>query len=344
MKYLLLLLVFSFSFLVFINAQDATNPKKILFTSKEKSRVAVNTLYYYKFEAYDSNQEHISYSVKKLPSWLHYDAAKNSISGIAKKVGQFPVRITATTGKDTISQQFMLTVFDKQTKNILCLGNSITNGTSTFNSYRRDLWQMLHKDNYNFDFIGSWSKHHAGGEMPDPDFDLDHEGHSGWTAADIFLAPTWDNTRGNINLWLKEYTPDIVLVELGTNDVFQCRKTPDVLKNFSDLIQLLRKKNKKVKIFFAQIPPLGPQWAQKKLCGNDTTYDRSIKDLNKAIAVFVNSNSTISSPLFVVDQYSGITASDQYDDIHPNLSGEKIMAQRWFDAIRKNGGLKKLKD
>jgi lysophospholipase L1-like esterase len=341
MKYFLPFLLFTFYFFSFTSAQDSNTTKKILFTSKEKSRVAANNLYYYKFEAYDSNQNHLSYSIKKIPAWLHYDAAKNSISGMAKKVGQFPVRIIATNGKDTISQQFMLTVFNKQTKNILCLGNSITNGTTTFNSYRRDLWQMLHKGNYNFDFIGSWSKHHEGGEMPNPDFDLDHEGHSGWTAADIFQAPNWDSTRGNIKLWLEEYTPDIVLVELGTNDVFQCRKIPDVLKNFSDLIQVLRKKNKTVKIFFAQIPPLGPQWAEKKLCRSDTSYDQSLRNLNKAIAVFVKNNSTISLPLFVVDQYSGITSANQYDDIHPNLSGEKIMAQRWFDAI--HSYIKKLK-
>jgi acyl-CoA thioesterase-1 len=333
MKYFLPFLFFTFYFFSFTSAQNSKTNKKILFISKEKSRVAINTLYYYKFEAFDSNQNHLSYSVKKTPAWLHYNAAKNSISGTAKKAGQFPVHIIATNGKDTISQQFMLTVFDKQTTNILCLGNSITNGTSTFNSYRRDLWQMLHNENYNFDFIGSWSKHHEGGEMPNPDFDLDHEGHSGWTAADIFHPPNWDSTRGSINLWLEEYKPDIVLVELGTNDVFQCRKIPDVLKNFSDLIHVLRKKNKAVKIFFAQIPPLGPQWAEKKLCGNDTTYDQSLRNLNRAIAVFIKSNSTISSPLFVVDQFSGITAANQYDDIHPNLSGEKIMAQRWFDAI-----------
>ncbi len=334
-------LLFSFCVSLVTDAQNPDHHSKILFISREKSRVEINASYFYKFEAFDSSQKKLTYSLKKLPTWLHYDTEKNSIAGISKKAGQFPVDIIATNGKDTASQRFMLTVFDKQTTNILCLGNSITNGTSTFNSYRRDLWQMLHQENYNFDFIGSWSKHHEGGEMPDPDFDLDHEGHSGWTAADIFHAPNWDSTRENIYLWLKEYTPDIVLVELGTNDVFQCRKIPDVLKNFSELVQLLREKNKKVKIFFAQIPPLGPQWAEKKLCGNDTTYDRSIKSLNKAIAIFVKANSTNSSPLFTVDQYSGITSANQYDDIHPNLSGEKIMAQRWFAAI--HNYIKKLK-
>jgi acyl-CoA thioesterase I len=323
-----------------INAQD-TNHKNIFFLSKEKSRVAINSSYHYQFEATDSAKNILSFSVKKIPAWLHYDAANHSISGKAIKPGQFPIDINATNGKDTISQNYMLTVFDKQTTNILCLGNSITNGTSTFNSYRRDLWKMLHNGDYDFDFIGSWSKHHMGGEFPNPDFDLDHEGHSGWTAADIFHAPDWDSTRGNIDLWLEAYTPDIVLVELGTNDIFQCRKIPDIIKNFSDLIDLLRKKNNKVKIFIAQIPPLGTQWAQKKLCGNDSAYDQSIRSLNKAIAIFAENNSTKISRVITVDQYSGISPANQYDDIHPNLSGEKIMAQRWFNAIHQY--LKKLK-
>ena len=75
--------------------------------------------------------------------------------------------------------------------------------------------------------------------------------------------------------------------------------------------------------------------------GNDTTYDQSIRNLNQAIAIFVKNNSTLSSPVFVVDQYAAITAADQYDDIHPNSSGEKIMAYRWFDAIQSH--IKKLK-
>jgi acyl-CoA thioesterase I len=324
----------------FVIAQEPIHHLKIIFTSKEKNRVALNTFYHYEFEAFDSSRHKIIYFVKDLPYWLHVDSRKNSISGVAKKAGQFQIDIIATNGKDTTSQQFILTVFDNETTNILCLGNSITNGTSTFNSYRRDLWQMLHTGNYNIDFIGSWNKHHMGGEFPNADFDLDHEGHSGWTAADIFHAPDWDSTRGNINQWLKEYTPDIVLVELGTNDVFQCRKIPDVIENFAALVQRLRNKNKYVKIFFAQIPPLGPQWAQKKLCGNDTTYDQTIRILNRAIELFVKANTAADSPLFSVDQYSGITAANQYDDIHPNLSGEKIMAERWFSAI--HGFIKKL--
>jgi hypothetical protein len=250
------------------------------------------------------------------------------------KAGQFPIHLVVSNQHAKRSQNFMLTVYDKHTTNILCLGNSITNGTNKYNSYRRTLWQMLHNAGYNFDFIGSWSKHHMGGEVPDPDFDMDHDGHSGWRFDDMFHPPSWDSARGNINEWLKVYSPDIVLLELGTNDVFQCRSVDDMLKDLLDLIEALRGKNSSVKIFVAQIPPLGKQWAKKKLCGNDIDYDQAIKNLNIAFVGFAARYSEKNSPIVTVDQYSGInTDSDMYDDIHPNEKGEKKMADKWFKAI-----------
>src|SRR5277367_5751928 len=117
-----LFLTFTFYFSP-AKTQNIDHHSQIIFTSKDKSRIAVNSLYYYKFTEFDSNQNNLSYSVKKIPSWLHYNEADNSISGIPKKIGQYPVIIIATNRKDTISQQYILTVFSKQTTNILCLGN-----------------------------------------------------------------------------------------------------------------------------------------------------------------------------------------------------------------------------
>ncbi len=322
-----------------INAVQSQS-SKVFFTSKEITRAAVNSNYYYRFAASDSNGNAISYSVKKLPGWLQYKSDDYSISGRAIKSGQFPIGIIACTKTDTAHQQFMLTVYDKQTKNILCLGNSITNGVDTFNSYRRDLWQMLHEANYDFDFIGSWSRH-SKGKIPIPDFDMDHEGHSGWTFEDILKTPSWDSARGNLHKWINEYTPDIVLIELGTNDVFQCRTPKEMFGNLNVILSLLRERNTRVKIFLAQIPPLGKQWSDKKLCGNDTAYATAIINLNKQIALYAREHSTAKSPIKSVDQYSGINpAEDMFDDIHPNTKGEKIMAERWFEAIK--GDLKKL--
>jgi lysophospholipase L1-like esterase len=327
--------LFLLLFLTFILIMTQAQSGKVFFTSKEVTRVPANQNYSYTFFAEDSINRQVSYSVKNLPIWLRYNADKHSVSGKAPKAGQYYVHVIAYTTTDTAHQHFMITVYDKQTTNILCLGNSITNGVDTFNSYRRDLWQMLHAGNYDFDFIGSWSKHHMGTEVPVPDFDMDNEGHSGWNFQDILKPPSWDSARGNLHEWIKTYTPDIVLIELGTNDVFQCRKPADIFANLNVIISLLREKNQHVKIFLAQIPPMGKQWSDKKLCGNDTTYAKAIINLNKGIAEYAKKNSTTKSPVIIVDQFTGVDpVTDMFDDIHPNTKGEEIMAERWFNAIK----------
>ena len=333
MKYFLL-------FIGFAVCQQAVGqqpgPATVYFTTKENNRVHVDSVYQYQCAAFDSSGNTLSFSADGLPAWLTFNATSRTLTGKPLKAGQYPVTLAVSNGKVKAYQRFMLTVYNKSTVNILCIGNSITNGTNKFNSYRRALWQMLHKGGYNIDMIGSWSKHHAGGDVPSPDFDMDHDGHSGWTAEHIFNPPDWDSARGNINQWLTTYHPDIVLVELGTNDVFQCRKATDVIANFATLVNLLRTNNSAVKIFIAQIPPLGDEWAPKKLCGDSVMYDTRIRELNKDILAFTKQHFTTQSPVIAVDQYNGVTPrTDMYDDIHPNNIGEKSMAERWFNAIKK---------
>lgn len=304
-----------------------------VFISKEKTRVHVDSVYHYKFEAADSGRNKIRYEVRGLPSWLIYSEADHSLTGKPSQIGQYPVKIVATNGTSASSQNFMLTVFDNHTVNILTIGNSITNGTDRYNSYRRPLWQMLHKARYNFDFIGSWSKHHMGGDVPDADFDMDHEGHSGWTFEDLFNPPDWDVQRGNIYQWIRSYTPDLVLIELGTNDVFQCRPADDIVKNLSSLITLLRAKNSNVKIFISTLLPLGSTWSDQNLCGRP--YQELIKEANKRISDFALERTALRSLVIIVDQFAKIDPrAHLYDDIHPNASGEEVLAKSWFDAIR----------
>ena len=332
-KYLLIIA------LVFLQLTNAfvSNAQKVFFTSTIVNRVAVNEKYTYNVAVLDSSEKTIQFSCLNLPSWLSFDTKNNILSGIAKKTGQYAIQITASNGDTTLHQNFMITVFNKHTMNILPLGNSLTNGSNMFNSYRRDLWQMLHKANYNFDFIGSWDKPNIGGNVPNADFDMDHDGHSGWKASDLLNQPDWDKQRGNIRDWLLTYTPDIALLEFGTNEVFQCVTNRDAINNIDTVIQLLREKNKSVKIFLAQIPPLGAAWADKKLCNNDIEYAKAVIEFNKAILQYGKAKSSTASPIIIVDQFTGVNpAVDMYDDIHPNIIGEKKMAGKWFAAIKKH--------
>ena len=324
--------------LVFLQITNSfvSKAQKLFFTSTIVNRVAVNEKYTYSVAVKDASQKKIQFSCNNLPSWLSFDTKNNILSGIAKNTGQYDIQITALNGDTTLHQNFMLTVFNKQTVNILPLGNSLTNGTNVYNSYRRYLWQMLHKANYNFDFIGSWDKYDMGGPVSNPDFDMDHDGHSGWKASDVLNQPDWDKQRGNIRDWLLTYTPDIALLEFGTNEVFQCIKNTDAINNIDTVIQLLREKNKSVKILLAQIPPLGAAWADKKLCSNDIEYSKAVIEFNKAILQYGKAKNSTASPIIIVDQFTDVNpAVDMYDDIHPNAIGEKKMAEKWFDAIKK---------
>lgn len=330
-NYRCVLAVFCLLYLVSCSGQRSA----FSFVLKPVSRVAAGSMYRYTATAFDSAGRTIRYTAVNLPSWLKFDPASHSLSGQTTIAGQYPVQIDASAGGAVVSQHFMLTVYDSETINILPLGNSITNGTDKYNSYRRQLWQLLHKGGYNFDLIGSWDRHHMGGEVPDADFDMDHDGHSGWKASDVLSPPDWDRQRGNIRDWLQEYKPDIVLLELGTNEVFQCVPVREAINTIDSLIRLLRVKSPSVKILLAQIPPLGPEWAPKKLCGNDITYGQAVTDFNNAVMELAKTTGSTASPVIIVDQFTGIDpAADLYDDIHPNEKGEKKMAERWFKALQ----------
>src|SRR5262245_49058971 len=93
---------------------------------------------------------------------------------------------------------------------IMPLGDSITQGNTATDSYRRPLWKRFQDARLDVDFVGS-QRDNNGGPPPAADFDLDHEGHWGWRADEIL---------GSIDGWAAAARPDVVLVHRGSNDGF----------------------------------------------------------------------------------------------------------------------------
>ncbi len=79
----------------------------------------------------------------------------------------------------------------------------------------------------------------------------------------------------------------------------------------------------RVKILIAQLIPVA-----------SALQNESIQTLNPEIARLAARKTNESSPVALADPFTGFdVAEDTHDGVHPDLSGEVKMAQRWFTAL-----------
>ena len=196
---------------------------------------------------------------------------------------------------------------------IMPLGDSITQGDADHNTYRLPLWKSLEADGYDVDFVGSLRAHHRG-PPPRDDFDRDHEGHWGWRVDEIL-----DRIRG----WVEDSEPDIILIHLGSNDVFQGEDVESTLDELGELIDGVRESRPEATFLLAQIIPT-----------TMANANAGIRELNARIPELAASKSEATSRVVVVDHFTGFDATRQtYDGVHPNADGEIHLSDRWLAAL-----------
>lgn len=196
---------------------------------------------------------------------------------------------------------------------VMALGDSITAAPGC---WRAIMWDRLQDNGYtNVDMVGTQSGDGCG--FP---YDSNHEGHSGFTATGIA-------SQNQLPGWLSATTPDIVLMHLGTNDVWNGTiTTAQILAAYSTLVDQMRASNARMKILVAQILPMNPTGC--------TTCGQRVVELNAAIPGWAAGKTTSASPITVVDQWTGFsTATDTFDGVHPVDSGFQKMSDRWYPAL-----------
>jgi lysophospholipase L1-like esterase len=187
---------------------------------------------------------------------------------------------------------------------VMPLGDSITDGFNVPGGYRIDLWSKIAQGGYTVDFVGSLAN------GPSNLGDQDHEGHSGWTISQI---------DENIVGWLGTYTPNTILLHIGTNDVYGSDPAgaPDRL---ATLVDNITNQSPDAELLVATIIPLG--W-----------YDANLEALNAAIPGIVESAANQGKRVHLVDMYPALTTADLADGVHPNAGGYSKMATVWYDAL-----------
>jgi lysophospholipase L1-like esterase len=127
------------------------------------------------------------------------------------------------------------------------LGDSITEITC----WRAFVWDQLAEAGYasQVQYVGSQNSNPQNCRPNTANWDMHHEGHSGWLAIDI--------ANNYLTNWLRSTPADIVMFMLGTNDVFRGRSTNDIIAAYTKMVNIMRAANPKMKIIVSSLAWLG---------------------------------------------------------------------------------------
>jgi lysophospholipase L1-like esterase len=186
---------------------------------------------------------------------------------------------------------------------LMPLGDSITQGGS-IGGYRLGLGQKLAAAGRSVDFVGSLKD--GPGSMPD----RDHEGHPGWTIAQV---------DANVVNWLRTYNPRTVLLHIGTNDMYGSDPA-GAPRRLSALVDKITAQAPGADVFVSTIIPI-------------SFADNTVRSYNAAIVPLLRAKAQAGKKVHVVDMYPAVPVSDLPDGIHPNATGYAKMATVWFNAL-----------
>lgn len=256
------------------------------------------------------------------------------ISGVKSRVMRLGAIFTMAATVFTTALQpvaYTETSAADDTIKIMPLGDSITFGMADDGGYRKYLSYLLQQNGYkNVDLVGPEGKDSAtfnyNGQSVT--YDDNHAGYSGYTITD--LPGGWMGKLNGIletmqkGDYIKKYSPDIILLQIGTNDISNGHLDGSEERLHQLLDYLKENMPSDGKIFLTTIPDLGNTF------GGSTNNDiAKYNELVKKVAGEYSSKNVIYA-----DIHSVIDASkDLADGVHPNAGGYEKMGKYWFSQI-----------
>ena len=190
---------------------------------------------------------------------------------------------------------------------LMPLGDSITwgVGSPSGNSYRGFLGNQLAAEGHAVDFVGSGRN----GTMSDPD----NEGHPGWRI---------DQIAGIADDVLARYRPNVVTLEIGTNDLdrnYEIPTAPDRLRALVDQI--------------TRDAPDATVLVGTVIVSTSGSDEANRPAFNARIPGIVQAEQAAGKHVRLVDM-SALTTADLSDALHPNDNGFRKMADAFNAGVQ----------
>lgn len=205
----------------------------------------------------------------------------------------------------------------------MIVGDSVSAGPGCYKGF---LLAELNSNAFsNFDFVGEYTDDCGGGVM--------HSARSCTTALD-YTQPTFTlradcggGTFPGLSALMATHQPDLLMLQLGVNDVWNGLGTEAILANYSTLVQQARAVNPSIVIAVAQIHKIRPMQADA-----DAVFARA-EQLIEAVPAWASAESQATSPVFVADLWTNSDVAETLDGVHPNDAGAQRMGLNWFEAL-----------
>ncbi|KAJ6178242.1 carbohydrate esterase family 3 protein [Penicillium mononematosum] len=190
------------------------------------------------------------------------------------------------------------------------LGGSVTRGVGSSHGtgYRKFLLQILHHHGINARMVGS----RKDGIMPNND-------HEGWRGFRI------DEIERKARKSVEELSPDIFMVNAGSNDCLQSFKIAEAGKRMGDMLDYLWLACPQSTILLSTL-----------LVSADREVNSVVLRFNEQYRALAQKHAMEGRKIVLVDMYTsdGPDVRSLHDGIHPDDENYNKMSRLWFSGIQ----------
>ena len=243
---------------------------------------------------------------------------------------------------------------------VMLLGDALTMGVRSnqqkdngIGGYRLPLWNALTSNGFDIDFVGTLNNSNTLNSTSPVTFDSDHMGIRRWRVEDLLngidpdgplQSPATEINTQNIDDWMQQYSPDIVLLMAGLNDVtlqwrgltdFDRNRTPEDLaqETIGELRTLIsRITDTGATVLLASPPALFLQLDGSLSTAATQSATNSVKALADQLPALANE---FGSSVTFVDIFNDIDADRSISEDGLYLTDEiyNQIASSWYNAL-----------